>query len=279
MCEIMIDSNLPESQTGSCVGPTVPRLCGDIVDCPAPEVWTDGFGGVHRKVFGESAVLMFTASWLNHWGACWQDQRKWGHSKSKMCVCFSVCWWCEGWNGLLLCFLFFLFCLPCFSCWTAGHNYIKKAIMVCLTEHITESASNQQNEFQSKWMEWHSTSHSNKRWYVKSPQSHYSLYTHHPFSDSGALRQSCHLWERKYGRNKHDFHQTVHRSVGSGKNIKYLVIHGSQCGFSQYSDQACDSPCGDGTICNTVYLVSKLFSQLQQETNKNDVNYLRSNEV
>lgn len=92
MCEIMIDSNKPKSQTGSCVGPTVPRLRGDIVDCPAPEVWTDGFGGVHRKVFGESVALMFTASWLNHWGACWQDQRKWGHSKSKIaCVCVSLC--------------------------------------------------------------------------------------------------------------------------------------------------------------------------------------------
>lgn len=88
----MIDSNKPKSQTGSCVGPTVPRLRGDIVDCPAPEVWTDGFGGVHRKVFGESVALMFTASWLNHWGACWQDQSKWGHSKSKIaCVCVSLC--------------------------------------------------------------------------------------------------------------------------------------------------------------------------------------------
>lgn len=69
----------------------------------------------------------------------------------------------------------------------------------------------------------------------------------------------------------------VHRSVGSGKSIKYLVIHGSQWGSC--SDQACDSPCGEWAICNTVHLISKLFSQLQQETNKNGVNYLRSNKV
>lgn len=56
--------------------------CVEILwGCPAPEVWTDGFGGAHRKVLGESVVLMFTASWLNHWG---------GLLKRKY-VCVSLC--------------------------------------------------------------------------------------------------------------------------------------------------------------------------------------------
>lgn len=207
-----------------------PGCVGTLWGCPAPEVWTDGFGGAHRKVFGESVVLMFTASWLNHWGACWQDQRKWGHSKRKISVCLCLC------VGVSFSSVF-----PCFSCWTAGHDY-KKAIMICLTEHITESASNQQNELQSKWREWHSASQSNKRWHVNSPQSHCSLYIHHSFSDSGALQQKCHIWQRKYGRNKH-FPHKVHRSVGSGNSIKYLVNHGCPPGLCP--DQDCDSPRGE----------------------------------
>lgn len=136
--------------------------------------------------------------------------------------------------------VFFPSYFTCFSCQTAGHDY-EKAIMICLTEHITESAFNQQNEFQSKWRDWHSTSHSNKRWYVNPPQIHCSLYIHHSFSGSGGPQQSCCHWQRKYGRNKHDFHQKVHRSVGSGSSIKYL---------------ACNSPCGELSLCHTVQLIS-----------------------
>lgn len=127
--------------------------------CPAPEAWTDGFGGA-----------MFTASWLNHWGACHiSDQRNWGHNHN-LYVCFFVL---VIWSVKLSPLLFFS-CLPSFSCRTAGHDY-KKAIMICLTEHISGSASNQQNEFQSKWREWQITSHSKNRGYVNSPLSLFTV--------------------------------------------------------------------------------------------------------
>lgn len=179
--------------------------CVEILwGCPAPEVWTDGFGGAHRKVLGESVVLMFTASWLNHWG---------GLLKRKY-VCVSLCVGDAKSKMVLFCPPPRRpFCLSCFSCRTAGHDY-KKAIMICLTVRISESASSQQNEFQSKLREWHRTSYSKKRWNVNSPQSHYASIIHSVIV--GELQQNCQHRQRKNVRNKQEFHQKVQRSLSFG---------------------------------------------------------------
>lgn len=109
-----------------------PGCVETLWSCPAPEVWTDGFGGVHRKVFRESIVLMFMASWPYCWGAASRDdQRKCMGTWWKQKICLCPCWWCEGGNALFFCIYLFFSCLPC---WTAGLHYKKKAIMICLTE-------------------------------------------------------------------------------------------------------------------------------------------------
>lgn len=82
----------PVSQTGRCVWVQQFSGCVETLwNSPAPEVWTDGFGGAHRKGFRGSVVLMFTDSWVNHWGTCHrQDQRHRGHGKIKISVCLCV---------------------------------------------------------------------------------------------------------------------------------------------------------------------------------------------
>lgn len=101
---------------------------------PAPEVWTDGCSGVHRKVFGVSVVLMFMASWL-HLSQAYQRDRMRHEKQTKqnhksVFVCVHVCLSLSV--SAIFCFLFALF-----WCQTAGHDH-KNAIMMCLTEHITE---------------------------------------------------------------------------------------------------------------------------------------------
>lgn len=97
---------------------------------PAPEVWTDGCSGVHRKVFGVSVVLMFMLTPpLRLTRETEWDMKNEQNKITKAClfVCTYVC----------LFLLYFLSCLLCFGCQTAGHDH-KNAIMMCLTEHITE---------------------------------------------------------------------------------------------------------------------------------------------
>lgn len=160
-------SHQPAGQTGRCAGPTAPRLCGDIVGLPSTRglnrwIWwgaPEGFLGREKS----------WCSWLadstteRGWGACWKG----GMAK---CVCLLV-------GETVLSYFFPSFCLSRVRCWTADHDY-KKAIMICLTERISETASNQQNEFQSKLREWHTTRYCNKRWNVNSPQSHYASIIH-----------------------------------------------------------------------------------------------------
>lgn len=77
---------------------------------PAPEVWTDGCSGVHRKVFGVSVVLMFMASWLLLSQAYQRDrmrhekQTKQNHKSVFVCVhvCLSLS------VSAIFCFLFAL---------------------------------------------------------------------------------------------------------------------------------------------------------------------------
>lgn len=123
---------------------------------PAPEVWTDGFGGGAPEGF-----LGREKSWCSRLAESTTEE-----GGGDMCVGETV----------LSCF-FPSFCLSRVCCWTADHDY-KKAIMICLTERISESASNQQNEFQSKLREWHAPCYCNKRWNVNSPLSHYASIIH-----------------------------------------------------------------------------------------------------
>lgn len=165
---------------------------------PAPEVWTDGCSGVHRKVFGVSVVLMFMLTPPLS-GSPERQNETWKTNKiTKVClfVCTYVC----------LFLLYFLSCLLCFGCQTAGHDH-KNAIMMCLTEHITECVSNQQDEFPSKWKKWHSTSHSIKRCSVNSVFKVIRL----------VIEGCCNWdhWKRKCKRNNHALHQKARRSVGS----------------------------------------------------------------
>lgn len=144
---------------------------------PAPEVWTDGCSGVHRKVFGVSVVLMFMASWL-HLSQAYQRDRMRHEKQTKqnhksVFVCVHVCLSLSV--SAIFCFLFALF-------WC-------------------------QTEFPSKWKKWHSTSHSIKRCSVNSVFNVIHL----------VIEGCCNWdhWKRKCKKNNHALHQKARRSVGS----------------------------------------------------------------
>lgn len=110
MWERVRDSNQPASQTGRCVWVQhFPGCVETLWGCWAPEVWTDGSGRAHRKVFGERVVLMFTASWLNHWGACHRQRpEELGTWQKRKYVCVFECV-LAIWNGQIFCFFSFIF--------------------------------------------------------------------------------------------------------------------------------------------------------------------------
>lgn len=164
---------------------------------PAPEVWTDGCSGVHRKVFGVSVVLMFMASWLHLSQAYQRDrmrhekQTKQNHKSVFVCLCLFL--------------LYFVSCLLCFG--VKQQATIIKMQLWCVWLSILLSVSNQQNEFPSKWKKWHSTSHSIKRCSVNSVFNVIHL----------VIEGCCNWdhWKRKCKRNNHALHQKARRSVGS----------------------------------------------------------------
>lgn len=166
---------------------------------PAPEVWTDGCSGVHRKVFGVSVVLMFMltpplSGWPERQNETWKTNKT--KSQKRVCLCARM--------FVCFCYIFFLVCSVLV---VKQQATIIKMQLWCVWRSILLSVSNQQDEFPSKWKKWHSTSHSIKRCSVNSVFNVICL----------VIEGCCNWdhWKRKCKRNNHALHQKARRSVGS----------------------------------------------------------------